>query len=102
MKLKMIFIALILCLCLSSAFAEVPSLSLKDSLPLAEAALKKADVALDNYYLYSITFNHSEKGSYWTHIYRPKTASEYGEIFVKVYISGETELSGGQFSQRRR
>jgi hypothetical protein len=102
MKLKIISITLVLCLYLPSAFAEVPSLSLKDSLPIAEAALKKANAELNNYYLYGITFNHSEKGSYWTHIYRPKTASEYSEIFVKVYMSGETELSGGQFSQRRR
>ena len=77
-----------------SIYGQAPSLSLKDSLPKAEDALTKANIDLNNYFLYSISFSHSSKGDYWYYTFRPNTPSEYGQIYVKVYMSGETEISG--------
>lgn len=74
------------------AYAQEPSLSLKDSIKIAEDALKRNNVDVSNHYLYSITFSRSSKGDYWYYTYRPKTASEYGQIFVKVYMNGEAEI----------
>lgn len=74
------------------AYAQEPSLSLKDSIKIAEDALKRNNVDVSDHYLYSITFSRSSKGDYWYYTYRPKTASEYGQIFVKVYMNGEAEI----------
>ena len=73
-------------------YAQEPSLSLQDSIAVAEAALKSNKIDVSEHYLYSITFSRSSKGDYWYYTYRPKTASEYGQIFVKVYMNGETEI----------
>ena len=82
------------------ARADAPSLSLKDSIKIAEEALAKAKINVSDHFLYSIIFYHASKGDYWYYTYRPKTPSEYNEIFVRVYMDATTEISGGGSSRR--
>ncbi len=77
----------------SSVLAAEPSLSLKDSIAVAEGALTLNKIDLSGYYLYSITFSRSSKGDYWYYTYRPKQASEYNEVFVKVYMDKSAEVT---------
>ena len=98
MKTKMKLVTLLLSLSLlglSMVYAEAPSLSLKDSLPLAEKALIQAKVDVGRYYIFSVVFTGSSKGDYWYYTYRPIVPSESNEIFVRVYMTGEAEISGG-------
>ena len=78
------FIALLVCLgvfqCVRPALADIPTLSLKDSVKVAEDALAKADIDLSNYYLFSIVFTNSSKGSYWYYTYRPNIPSVSNEV----------------------
>lgn len=102
MKINKIFLTLLLCLgllSLSLAYAQAPSLSLKDSIALADKALEQAKVNVGKYFLFSVVFTHSSKGDYWYYTYRPVEASEYNQVYVRVYVTGETEISGGELSQ---
>ena len=86
------------------AYAEVPALSLKDSIPIAEQALANTDVKLQEYFLFSIVYTQSSKGSFWNYTFRPRVSTEsggYDQIYVKVYMDGGTDLSGGPFSEER-
>ena len=78
------------------ARAQTPALSLQDAIPIAEKSLKTAGIDTSLYYLYSITPSSSSRGSFWYFTYRPLTPSEYGSVFVKVYMDGtsDTEDSG--------
>jgi hypothetical protein len=78
--------------------AETPSLSLKDSIKIAEEALSKAGVDISHHYLYSITLSHASQGDYWYYTYRPIAASEYKEIFVRVFMDGTAKVYGGNAS----
>ena len=72
-----------------------PGLSLKDSLPIAEEALTSAKLDLANYWLYSVTYANSSKGNYWYYTFRANAPSEFNQVFVKVYMNGQAEISGG-------
>lgn len=74
---------------------ERPAMSLKDSFPIAEAALKKANINVTNHWLYSVIYAHSNKGFYWYYTYRPDAPSEYDEFFVKVYSDSSVDITGG-------
>ncbi len=74
---------------------EHPAMSLKDSLPIAEAALKKANINVSNHWLYSVIYAHNNKGFYWYYTYRPNSPSEYDEFFVKVYSDSSVDITGG-------
>jgi len=92
-------VVIILCLWLSlCAFRagadEVPTLNLKESIPIAEEALKQANVDLSKYYLYQIEYSLSSEGGYWFQTYRLRSSGS-NEIFVKVYMNAKTEVSSG-------
>ena len=76
----------------SLAHSEAPTLSLKDSIPIAEETLAKANMNLGGYYLYAITFSRSSKGDYWYYTFSAKDGAEYSEIFVKVYMDKTAEI----------
>ena len=82
------------------AFCETPSLTLEDSIPVAQEAITKAKLNLADYFLYSITYSHSSKGNFWYYTIRAKQPSEYNQIYIKIYMDGSTEFSGGPFSRR--
>ena len=93
--LAVIFLSSWLSLCAFRAGAdEVPTLSLKESLPIAEAALTQANVDLAKYYLYQVEYSLSSEGSYWFQTYRLRSSGS-DEIFVKVYMNAKTDVSGG-------
>lgn len=84
-----------------AACAEsLPTLLLKDSIPIAEAALGQARVDISEYYIFSITYTNSSKGSFWYFQFRPLSSSESGQIFVKVYMDRTTEIIGGPLSKK--
>ncbi len=83
------------------ACADDPSLTLKASIAIAEEALAKAKIDISGHFLFSVTLTHSSKGDYWYQTYRPRTPSEYGGIFVKVYMNGEAEITGAQAPRGR-
>lgn len=88
-----IFLSLWFSLCALMACAdEVPTMSLKESIPIAEAALSQADVDLAKYYLYQVEYSLSSDGSYWFQTYRLRSSGS-DEIFVKVYMNARTEVS---------
>jgi hypothetical protein len=85
------------------AFAQPPSLSLKDAIPVAEKSLQSAGIDASLYYLYSITLTGSSRGSFWYFTYRLLLApSEYGSVFVKVYMNGTSDIEGGGSGRRYR
>jgi hypothetical protein len=105
MKRGTLFLAFFLSIALVLSFltlswAQAPSLSMKDSIKLAEGALIKASMNLTDYYLYSITLAHASKGDNWYYTFRAVSPSEYNEVFVKVYMDGETEISGGALGKK--
>ena len=75
--------------------AQAPDLSLKDSMPIAEKALANAKVKIENYYIFSIAYTNSSKGSFWYYTYRPQTPSEYNQVYVKVYMDKTAEVKNG-------
>ena len=100
MKIKICVLLIVLCslgiLLTSVAYAQgPPPLSLKDSMTVAESALKKSKIDLTNHWLYSITFAHNSKGFYWYYTYRPNVPSEFDEFFVKVFFDSSVEITGG-------
>ena len=76
-------------------FAQAPNLSLKDSIPIAEKALVDAKVIAGNYYIFSIVYSNSTKGSFWYYTYRPQTPSEFNQVYVKVYMDKTAEVQNG-------
>ena len=85
-----------------AACAEsLPTLSLKDSIPIAEAALSQALVNISDYYIFSITYTNSSKGSFWYFQFRPQATSGSSQIFVKVYMDKTTESVGGPTLKKR-
>ncbi len=86
----------------SRAYAQTPTLALKDSIPLAEKAISKEKLDVSSHFLYSITLSGSGKGNYWYYTYRPKTPSAGDTIYIKVYMDGEVEIvSGPRWGTRR-
>ena len=81
----------------AAAYADdTPTLSLKDSIAVAEAALTNAKVDLTGYFLYSVTYGHSSTGIYWYYTYKPSSqATVYRQIYVKVYMDKKSEITGG-------
>ncbi|MFH0877236.1 MAG: hypothetical protein V1863_03325 [Candidatus Omnitrophota bacterium] len=77
------------------AYSEIPTLSLQDSIPVAEEALASAQLKLTDYYIYSIMLSHAEKGFYWYYTLRSKQPSEYNQIYIRVYMDKTTEIRGG-------
>jgi hypothetical protein len=101
--LVLVFILLGLCVLANTPAAcaeSLPTLSLKDSIPIAEAALSQALVSISDYYIFSITYTNSSKGSFWYFQYRPLSSSGSGQIFVKVYMDKTTEILGGSVSKK--
>ncbi|OIO36247.1 MAG: hypothetical protein AUJ74_03265 [Candidatus Omnitrophica bacterium CG1_02_44_16] len=93
-SLAIIFMFSWFSLCAFRAYAdEVPTLSLKDSIPISEKALTQAKVDLTKYYLYQVEYSLSSDGSYWFQTYRLRSSGS-NEIFVKVYMNAKTEVSG--------
>ena len=84
------------------ARAQAPALSLKDAMPVAEKSLQAAGTDMGRYYLYAITLSGSSKGSYWYFTYRLLVPSEYGTLFVKVYMNGTSDIEGGRSGPRYR
>lgn len=85
---------------LSAALAQAPPLLLQDSIKIAEKSLDKVPfLDIKNYYIFSIQLTNSSKGNFWYYTLRAITPSEYNEIFVKIYMDGTTELSGGALSK---
>jgi hypothetical protein len=70
-------------------------MSLKESLPIAEEALRQADVNLAKYYLYQVEYSLSSDGSYWFQTYRLRSSGS-DEIFVKVYMNAKTTVEKPQ------
>ena len=95
-SLVVIFLFLWLALYTFKAGAdEVPTLSLKESLPIAEEALKQANVDLAKYYLYQVEYSLSSNGSYWFQTYRLRSSGS-DEIFVKVYMNARATVEQPQ------
>ncbi|MFH0940945.1 MAG: hypothetical protein V1840_03730 [Candidatus Omnitrophota bacterium] len=95
-SLAVIFLSLWLSLCAFRAGAdEVPTMGLKESIPIAEEALKQANVDLAKYYLYQVEYSLSSDGSYWFQTYRLRSSGS-DEIFVKVYMNAKTTVEKPQ------
>ena len=89
---------LVLFLCLSVVgplAAAAPTMALRDAAEAAEKSLEKEGVALDQYFLYSVTLQNDSSGGYWKCTFRPVEGGRagYGQIFVKVYMNGTTDVS---------
>jgi hypothetical protein len=75
---------------------NAPAMPLKDSIPVAEAALTNAKIDVSGYFLYSITYGSLLGRTYWYFTYKPTSrATEIREIYVKVYENKSTEITGG-------
>lgn len=81
--------------CPSLARSQTPTLSLKDSLPIAEAALVKNQVDPAQYFIFSITYTNSRNGYFWYYTFRPiDRSSGAREIHLKIYMDNTTEFIG--------
>ncbi|GEM_PF-5272980 len=90
--LAVIFLYLWLSLCAFRAWAdEVPTLGLKESIPIAEEALKQANVDIAQYYLYQVELSLSSEGNYWFQTYRLRSSGS-DEVFVKVYMNAKATV----------
>ncbi len=104
MKRHMIVFLLILASGLAAvapSFAQVPppSLALKDAVDIATEALTNAKVDLAGYFIYSVTYTNSVKGTYWYFIFKTIKPTTGQEANVKVYMNSQTEFSGAYFLQ---
>lgn|GEM_PF-2919648 len=84
---------------------NAPALSLKQAVDAAEKALTDRGVALDQYFLYSVTLQNDSSGDYWKCTFRPVGAGDkagYGQIFVKVYMDGTAEADLPELPVRYR
>jgi len=84
---------------LSCAQVPAPTLELKDALDIAQQAvrsMKKVDI--DDYYIYSVTYTNSQKGTFWYFLFKTVEPTTGKEINVKVYMDKNTEFSGGYFT----
>lgn len=104
MKRSALIFLLILSFSLSampSVFAQVPppSLALKDAVDIATEALTNAKVDLAGYFIYSVTYTNSAKGTYWYFIFKTVKPTVGQEANVKVYMNRQTEFSGAYFLQ---
>jgi hypothetical protein len=73
---------------------QPPALAMKDSIPVAENSLAKANIDLARYYLYQIEYSSSSEGYYWFLTYQAINTQQDNEIFVKVYMDKSTDISG--------
>lgn len=87
--------------CPAMAQVAPPSLLLKDAIVAAENALTQARVDMSQYYIYSVVYTNSSRGTYWFFTYKTKTPSVSQEIHIKVFMDQKTEFSGGYFTQSR-
>lgn len=104
MKRSILVFLLLLSLSAASvlpALAQVPppSLALKDAVDIATEALTNAKVDLARYFIYSVTYTNSAKGTYWYFIFKTIKPTTGQEANVKVYMNGSTEFSGAYFLQ---
>lgn len=83
------------------AHAQVPapSLALKDAIDVATQSLTDAKIDLSGYFIYSVTYTNSAKGTYWYFIFKTVKPTVGQEINVRVYMNSKTEFSGGYFLQ---
>ena len=99
-SLAVIFLYSWFLLCAFRAGAdEIPTMNLKDSIPIAEKALTQTKVDLGQYYLYQVEYSLSSKGSYWFLTYRMRS-SDPSELFVKVYMDGTSSVENLNRSDR--
>lgn len=91
----LLIIVLLLIMIHQNAFAkDAPSLSLKDSLPVAEKTIAQAKLDISNLYIFSIVYTHSSRGSYWYYTYRSASNAARSEVYLKIFMDGTTEVSG--------
>jgi len=101
MKIKLFCLVSALFLCLAvlapGLLAQsAPAVALKDAVELAEKALEAEEVALDQYFLYSVALQNDSSGGFWKCSFRPLDGGDkggYGAIFVKVYMTSKTEVA---------
>jgi len=104
---KKIFVALfsmvLLCASVATVFAQTvpaPSLDLKDAIEVAQQTIRNIkNVKLNDYYIYSVTYTNSSKGTFWYFLFKTIELTQGQEINVKVYMDKKTELSGGFFTK---
>ena len=76
---------------------DAPTLSIADAIEVAGEALAAEDVAIDQFYLFSVVLSHASSGDYWNCKYRPlsdeRGAGGYGVVYVRVYMDSKTEVS---------
>ena len=100
MKKLSILTALFFCFLFTTnlifAATETPTLSLKDSIPIAEAALTKNQIDASQYFIFSVAYTNSKKGYFWHYTYRPVSQQSIGnEIHLRVYMDKTTEVLSG-------
>ncbi|MGE5280417.1 MAG: hypothetical protein ACM3L6_06715 [Deltaproteobacteria bacterium] len=87
------------------AAQTAPSLPLKTAVDNAEKALADKGVAIDQYFLYSVMLHNDSSGDYWKCTYRPMSGNDrggYGQIYVKVYMSGKVDVEMPELPVRYR
>ena len=104
-NLRTLFLVL-LCACLvlghAAAYAQVPapSLTLKEAIDVADQTFAGTKADISKYYIYSVVYTNSSKGTCWNFIYKTIKPTVGQEINIRVYMNEEVEFSGGYFIRR--